>query len=311
MILLCGIPSESPIRLVNERLNTLGIETVIFSQRQINDAEIEWKWIKNKPQGNLHLFNCSYELNKFSGIYLRMMDDSYLPEIKNNAEEEKERSKIFHQKLTQWMEVNNNIVVNKYSSMFSNSSKPYQAQIIRKFGLETPPTLITNNINSLREFQKKYPHIIYKSISGIRSIVKEFLPEDEDRLAMIQYCPVQFQAKLDGYDVRVHVIGNKTFATKIKTTGVDYRYAHKEKGGSTELKETKIPKYVQEACINVSAHLGLHFSGIDLRFTTDGKVYCFEVNPMPGYSYYESNTGQPISLELANYLCGKSEILVK
>jgi hypothetical protein len=31
-------------------------------------------------------------------------------------------------------------------------------------------------------------------------------------------------------------------------------------------------------------------------------VYCFEVNPSPAYSYYESHTGQPISAALARYL---------
>ena len=37
------------------------------------------------------------------------------------------------------------------------------------------------------------------------------------------------------------------------------------------------------------------FGGVDLKVTHDNQVYCFEVNPNPGYSYFEVNTGQPIS----------------
>jgi glutathione synthase/RimK-type ligase-like ATP-grasp enzyme len=50
--------------------------------------------------------------------------------------------------------------------------------------------------------------------------------------------------------------------------------------------------------------LGLAFSGIDLRIAPDRSVYCFEVNPSPVYSYYESHTGQAISLALARYVAG-------
>jgi glutathione synthase/RimK-type ligase-like ATP-grasp enzyme len=41
--------------------------------------------------------------------------------------------------------------------------------------------------------------------------------------------------------------------------------------------------------------MGLGFAGIDLKITPDDEIYCFEVNPSPAFSYYESNTGQRIS----------------
>jgi glutathione synthase/RimK-type ligase-like ATP-grasp enzyme len=59
-----------------------------------------------------------------------------------------------------------------------------------------------------------------------------------------------------------------------------------------------------QGCLDLAADLRLPFAGIDLKLTPDGRVYCFEVNPSPAYSYYESNTGQPISLALARYLAG-------
>jgi glutathione synthase/RimK-type ligase-like ATP-grasp enzyme len=51
-------------------------------------------------------------------------------------------------------------------------------------------------------------------------------------------------------------------------------------------------------------------AGIDLRFTRDGEVYCFEVNPSPVYSYYEARTGQAIASAVAEYLMGRGQVLV-
>jgi D-alanine-D-alanine ligase-like ATP-grasp enzyme len=44
------------------------------------------------------------------------------------------------------------------------------------------------------------------------------------------------------------------------------------------------------------------FSGIDLKITPEGEVFCFEVNPSPGFNFYEVGTGQPISVALADLL---------
>lgn len=302
MILLAGIPTENPLQLVTEKLIAKGEPLCFFSQRQILDSQIEWKWLKNKVQGQLHLCGCSYELDHFKSVYMRLMEVNQIPEVKLAKKEGQEQAEATMKSFGNWLEASNKTIVNKHSHMFSNASKPFQAQIIKKHGLLTPPTLITNQIDEVLAFQKFHRTIIFKSLSGVRSIVRQFNDQDIENLYKIKHCPVQFQSCLDGFDVRVHVIGNKTFATKIKTTGTDYRYAHKEEGGSTQLTPFKIPQKVKDNCIALTKALGLHFSGIDLRFTTDGNVYCFEVNPMPGYSYYEINTGQNISGALADYL---------
>ena len=65
-----------------------------------------------------------------------------------------------------------------------------------------------------------------------------------------------------------------------------------------------IPDNVAQGCIDLAAGLGLAFAGIDLKFAPEGEVYCFEVNPSPGYSYFEANSGQPIAQAVADYLIG-------
>jgi glutathione synthase/RimK-type ligase-like ATP-grasp enzyme len=61
---------------------------------------------------------------------------------------------------------------------------------------------------------------------------------------------------------------------------------------------------VESACRRIAHELGLLHAGIDLRETPDGEWYCFEVNPCPGFLYYERQTGQPISTALAELLQG-------
>ena len=41
---------------------------------------------------------------------------------------------------------------------------------------------------------------------------------------------------------------------------------------------------------------------MDLRSTPDGAWYCFEVNPSPGFTYYQEETGQPIADAIARLL---------
>jgi glutathione synthase/RimK-type ligase-like ATP-grasp enzyme len=57
-------------------------------------------------------------------------------------------------------------------------------------------------------------------------------------------------------------------------------------------------------CLALAQDLELPLAGIDLKVTPQDEVYCFEVNPSPAYSYYESQTGQPISAAIARYLSG-------
>lgn len=63
-----------------------------------------------------------------------------------------------------------------------------------------------------------------------------------------------------------------------------------------------MPPEVTLRCFDLAKRLGLPLAGIDLRRTPDGEWYCFEVNPSPGFTYYEWNTGQPIAAAVAGLL---------
>lgn len=213
------------------------------------------------------------------------------------------RCRALHDALFNWYEVAPGRVVNRAEPQGSNSSKPYQAQLILEHGFWVPETLITNDPDLVRQFRREHGEVVFKSISGSRSIVRKMTDDDLDRLDHIRWCPVQFQAFVPGTNVRVHTIGRQAIATEVRSDVTDYRYASHQ-GGTTSLAAAELSDDLVDGCLNLAADLRLPFAGIDLKLAPDGRVYCFEVNPSPGYSYYEANTGQPISLALARYLSG-------
>jgi glutathione synthase/RimK-type ligase-like ATP-grasp enzyme len=106
----------------------------------------------------------------------------------------------------------------------------------------------------------------------------------------------------------VHVVDSEIFATRIESQAVDYRYAQSQVGQSADLWACDLPHDTAQRCIALARALELPFAGIDLKITPQREVYCFEVNPCPGFSYYEASTGQPIAAAVAQYLIGGTSL---
>jgi glutathione synthase/RimK-type ligase-like ATP-grasp enzyme len=305
MILLCGIRSETPLAMVAKALAKLELPHRIFHQRDVASCRIEWRIAGGAVTGSLLLGGKEIDLTRVEGVYMRLMDDRILPELKGLPDEDPARrhARAFHEALLRWSEVTPARVVNRAEPQGSNGSKPYQARLIAAQGFAPPPTLITNDPEAVLAFRKQHGRIIYKSMSGVRSIVAALEDEDLGKLERIKWCPVQFQKALEGTNVRVHVVGNAAFATEIESSHIDYRYAKRD-GGETNLRATTLPRPIRARCIALAKALGLDFAGIDLMRTPADEYYCFEVNPQPAFSYFEANSGQPIARAVARHLAG-------
>jgi hypothetical protein len=306
MILLCGIPTEPPLARVARELERLGVPTVVFNQREAVGGRVAFELDAAGVRGELRLDGRSLRLEDVAAVYVRLMDDRVLPELADEPPDSPARTacRELHDALYRWIEITPARVVNRSSAMASNGSKPYQAQLIAAAGFAVPETLVTNDPELVRAFLAEHGRVVYKSISGSRSIVQELTAADLGRLGDIGWCPVQFQAYVPGVDVRVHVIGGRVFATRVTSGATDYRYAGLDGGRPARLEAIELPAEAAQRCVELTRSLGLRFSGIDLRMTADGEAVCFEVNPSPAYAYYESHTGQPIAAALARHLAG-------
>lgn len=306
MIVLCGIPSETSQARLAAALDDIGADHRFVNQRGVRSSSIRLEFDGASVRGRLVHDGWSVALDDVTGIYLRFMDDRRLPELAGEPDGSPARlaSRAFHDIVGQWAEVADARVVNRYSAMGSNFSKPYQAQLIAEHGFAVPETLVTNDPALVRAFVAEHGRVVYKSISSERSIVQTIDERDLGRLDAIRWCPVQFQAFVEGTDVRVHTIAGEVFATAIRSDATDYRYARDQTGEPATMQACELAPDVAARCTRLAAGLGLDLAGIDLRLTPAGEAYCFEVNPSPVYSYYESHTGQPIAAAIARYLAG-------
>lgn len=307
MIVVAGIPSEPPLASALEELSGLRADVLVVNQRAFADLDLAFTVDeRGRVDGLLRVGRRHVALHDVTGAYLRLMDYRNLPEVRRLAPDDPERMRcaLVMDELSAWADVLPGRVVNRTSAMASNASKPYQAQLITRHGLRTPETLVTNDPDEARAFYRSRERVVYKSASGVRSIVQTMTADDAERLEQVRACPVQFQAWVPGYDVRVHVVGPEVFATRVTTTATDYRYAARQVDEAARLEAYELDADLAQRCLALAADLGLEFAGVDLKLAPDGEVYCFEVNPSPAYTYFEDQTGQPIAAALARHLAG-------
>ncbi|MEU9045602.1 MULTISPECIES: glutathione synthase [unclassified Kitasatospora] len=304
MIILCGIASEAPIARVTAELDQLGLPYTLLHQRLFLELPFELNATATGVRGRLTGNGGSVDCAEVTGIYARLMDWRRLPEAREANEagaagrDTLRRCQAWHEALSTWIEIAPGRVMNRAAATASNLSKPYQSQLIRHAGFRVPETLVTNAPELVHDFKARHGELVYKSISCQRSVVHLLDRDAMDRLPLIRSCPVQFQQRVKGTNIRVHTVADDVFATRIDTDRVDYRYAHQD-GGRAELSPCRLPDDLAERCLHLAEELGLALAGIDLMLADDGDVYCFEVNPSPAFSYFESHTGQPIARAIA------------
>lgn len=143
---------------------------------------------------------------------------------------------------------------------------------------------------------------IVKSLSGVRSIVVDEAEYKNWDLNSISYIPVLFQEKVNGKDLRAHVIDKKIFAKRSQMKEIiDYRYdRHFFRLDDIEHLEQEVEKF----CFSVANEEDNNLLGIDFIQTTTGYVV-LEANPSPGWSAYHLANGidaDPFILELLRVL---------
>lgn len=306
MILLCGIASEPPLRMVIDAAEEMKIAYTIFHQRESAHSELCLEIGETGVRGTIRVRETDYALESFQGVYVRLMDHHDLPENRERGRTpadsgQRRKSALFHERFLDWLEVCDAKVMNRCSDMASNVSKPFQAQLIAAAGFSVPPTLISNEPDEVRAFAARHGRVIYKSISAVRSIVRDLPAEQLNGLEKVRNLPTQFQAFVPGVNIRVHVAGEELFATEIRTSAVDYRYAARDHE-EMDMRAIDLPAEIADGCFRLSHRLRLPLCGIDLKRTPEGRYVCFEVNPSPGYSFFQEGSGQNIAGAIVRYL---------
>jgi len=275
MILVWGLPQDPSTRAVSDWLRRWNAP-VFF----LNHAEIYRTAVSMTTQPRLSFeVTCgarSCRLEEFSAAYLRPYNYRDYP-APETASELPSKPAMVHHLISAWAEYTPALVVSRPSAEGTNQSKLYQAIEIRAAGFLTPESLVTNDPAAIGEFHARHGSLIYKSMSNVRSIVKELAAEDLEGKVL---GPVQFQERIHGQNIRVHVAGEECFACAIETDGADYRYA------DSRLVPTSLPADVARRAVRLTRRLGLPLAGLDLILTPSGDWYCLEANPNPAFACF-------------------------
>jgi glutathione synthase/RimK-type ligase-like ATP-grasp enzyme len=279
VILLWGTSNDEPLALVAAELQKRGTPWFLADQ----DKSLSVIAVLDRPGALVAIDGQQLELNSLTATYLRPQPRAV---------------SAFDQVLMAWADVTTQaLIVNRPAAMSANACKPFQARWIERHGFAIPATIITTSAQEVRAFKAQHNQVIYKSVSGVRSIVTRL--RDDRSLDNLQYCPTQFQAYVPGTDYRVHVVGDALFSCRIESDANDYRYAREN---IPLLSEIELPAKVAARIRAMVTDMGLCLAGVDLRLTPTGQWFCFEVNPSPGYSYFANATGQPIAAAIADLL---------
>jgi hypothetical protein len=302
VILLWGVPGDRPLAAVGRALKASGCEVSFIDQRAVGDTEVDLL-VGAEVDGAVQIRGDRIDLAAVSAAYLRPYSSLQLPGIRRAgvASPAWQHAVAVDESLWSWAELTPALVVNRPTAMASNNSKPYQALTIRSLGFDIPDTLVTTDPDVARGFWARHQRVIYKSISGVRSVVGQLGPDHEHRLDNVRWCPTQLQQYVAGTDWRVHIVGDAVFACEVRSRATDYRYAARE-GVGVELHPGTLPSDCADRCHRLAVALGLAVAGVDLRRTPEGRWYCFEVNPSPGFTFYQTSSGQPIDQAIAALL---------
>lgn len=300
MIIVAGSPTEGPVELLLARAEEDGIEVLLLAEERAEAWQLEVGVQQGEIRAGVVDRGARVDLAEATGLYLRLTAPRVTGLPVDPLQEARQGAATAL--LTAWADVAPLRVANRPSSMASNNSKPYQAALIRAAGFSVPETLVTSDPEAVRSFKEQHGRVVYKSVSGVRSVVHELTGPRLADLHRVRALPTQFQRLLVGMNVRVHVVGEDVHACSVESATIDYRYA--EGGTSARMSPVTLPDEVAERCVRVARELDLPLAGIDLLRDEDDRWWCFEANPSPAYNCFEEPTGLPIARSLAAWLAG-------
>lgn len=200
------------------------------------------------------------------------------------------------------------------------SSKMLQYRTAQDCGFTVPDTVYANTKSAILSFSRHHKTLCLKSITGTD------VWDDEHGLDYVFYTQVLDSADIEDipeeaftqtvsfvqeyipkdYELRVTVIGEDVFATKILSQNlpenkgkIDWRQGY---DSGLSLEPTQLPPRVQKKCNNLVKGLGLNFGCLDLIVTPEGDYVFLECNPNGQWLWIELATGQAISESIARFL---------
>lgn len=251
---------------------------------------------------SIELHGRRYVMGAYDSAYLR------LPPLMEDAPEERlaHRAMAQYRAVTQILQAAPIFLVNPPGGDVSNAAKLLHAvALARVTGFRIPRSCLTRSPEKARDFVASCSSgAIYKGASGTKTWARAFdADRDGDRLALLGACPVLFQERIVGPDVRIHVVGERIFAELIDSPELDYRAAR-----GNRFRQLEPPSDIAVGCLALARECGKPFLGVDFKIDrATGEWFFLEANPQPGYDYYDARAGGAIAKALVDLLANPPE----
>jgi len=252
----------------------------------------------NDPASTVfHLRGKRFELGAYESAYVRLVNIAEAapsPHLRRRAEG-------LYQGLIRLFSHAAMPVLNPPLGDCSNFSKFYHSVALAKPRNWTiPRSCLTNQPSEARVFIDSCDgRAIFKGASGMKTWATLWNEaEHEARLGMLGVAPVLFQERIDGPDVRIHVVGERLFAERIESRELDYRTTR-----GNRYEALTPPDSIAAGCIELARECNCPFLGIDFKLQREtGAWYFLEANSMPCYEGYDRRTGGRIGQALTDWL---------
>src|SRR5581483_1900574 len=205
--------------------------------------------------------------------------------------------------------------VNHPEKMVAADYKPYQLEMARACGLETPDTLLTNSAHAARQFLAEHPYgIIYKTLSGALVFSESGEPlsiytsrvslQDLEQEDSIRQTACLFQEEVSKeLELRITVVGEQVFAAEIfsqhsSRTQVDFRRGYADLRYGVHA----LPQAIHDRCLSLVKILGLSFAAIDMVLTPDHWYVFLELNSSGQWAWIGQATSLPLCETLVDLL---------
>lgn len=201
-------------------------------------------------------------------------------------------------------------------------NKPFQSSIASAAGLNTIPTLLTDDASHFSAFAQSFDGDVavkspvswhrttQDSDETLATYTRRLTTAEALTLApQVVHAPVVVQPYVEKlYELRITVVGSQMFACRIDSqssdqTNVDWRHYDLE---NVRHESIELPSEITAGLSRFMSKSGLKFAAIDMIVDLDGRYVFVEANPSGHYSWIESLTGMPISRSIADWLIGRA-----
>ncbi|MBK6013592.1 ATP-grasp ribosomal peptide maturase [Streptomyces sp. MBT53] len=184
--------------------------------------------------------------------------------------------------------------------------KPAQLAVAQRLGLSVPPTLVTNDPDTARQFIAAHGPVVAKTL--------RWTPYERDGVPMTSWAepvvtdeiddtlraaPHLFQVRVEKVaDLRVLVVGRRVFGVRIDSSLLDWRTDY----DALSYAVVGLPDRLVKALHAVLDHFGLASGSFDIALDGDGAFHWLELNPNGQWGWLEEKTGLGMAAAFADLL---------